>query len=158
MPLTTQLYSYGNKFPKSMSIGHIFHQGRTIYFSEDMTTEELAKYDIRVAPNRPEVNYETHHLGWDEEAFEWTVTPKTEEELQTLLDIKWQTLREERDILLKATDLTAIVMIEKTSAVSESLRTYRQALRDLPSIVTHPDDAIFPDIPDDVFLIGNEGT
>jgi hypothetical protein len=59
-------------------------------------------------------------------------------------------------MLLRGTDLTAIVQIEMTGEVSTELRTFRAALRDLPSNFTNADDVTFPDLPEGVTLIDND--
>ena len=43
------------------------------------------------------------------------------------------TLREKRDGLLKVSDWEIIQELEKGNAISDDMRTYRQALRDLPN-------------------------
>jgi len=43
------------------------------------------------------------------------------------------TLRDKRDGLLKAYDWEIIQELEKGNAISSDMRTYRQALRDLPN-------------------------
>ena len=43
------------------------------------------------------------------------------------------TLREKRDGLLKAYDWEILQELEKGNAISSDMRTYRQALRDLPA-------------------------
>ena len=43
------------------------------------------------------------------------------------------TLREKRDGLLKAYDWEILQELEKGNAISSDMRTYRQALRDLPN-------------------------
>ena len=42
-------------------------------------------------------------------------------------------LREKRDGLLKVSDWEIIQELEKGNAISDEMKTYRQALRDLPS-------------------------
>jgi hypothetical protein len=43
------------------------------------------------------------------------------------------TLREKRDGLLKVSDWEIIQELEKGNAISDDMKTYRQALRDLPN-------------------------
>ena len=43
------------------------------------------------------------------------------------------TLRDKRDKLLKQFDWEILVELEKGNAISSDMRTYRQALRDLPA-------------------------
>lgn len=53
----------------------------------------------------------------------------------------WLLVRVERDELLKATDWAAL---PDSSAYSPELIAYRQALRDIPSQFTNPDDVVWP--------------
>ena len=59
-------------------------------------------------------------------------------------------LRSKRDGLLKASDWEIVSELEKGNAISNDMKTYRQALRDLPSgkdTVAKCDDATFPTKP-----------
>ena len=55
----------------------------------------------------------------------------------------WKKLREKRNLLLAETDWTA----NSDVTMSDAMRTYRQALRDLPSSTSNPDDVVFPTKP-----------
>ena len=55
----------------------------------------------------------------------------------------WKKLREKRNLLLSETDWTA----NSDVTMSDAMRTYRQALRDLPSSTSNPDDVVFPTKP-----------
>lgn len=158
MPTTTKLYSFENRYPTPLPVGMYTRYGTTMTIREDMTAEELAEFNLVLAPDKPTVNDEVERLDWDSENFQWVVTPFSAEELQRVEDAKWHRVREERDSLLKSTDLTAIVELEKTGTVPEALRTFRQTLRDLPSNYDNPDDVVFPDLPEGISLINNDGT
>ena len=59
-------------------------------------------------------------------------------------------LRAKRDGLLKASDWEIVSELEKGNAISSDMKTYRQALRDLPEgkdTVAKCDDAVFPTKP-----------
>ena len=150
------MYSYNNEYPRTIVPGVI--NGRTgdrVVFNHGMTTEELAAFGLKLAPAKPTLT-DTQKIGWDSVAFAWTVTDFSDEELQAVEDQKWMSVRLERDMLLRGTDLTAIVQIEMTGEVSTELRTFRAALRDLPSNFTNADDVTFPDLPEGVTLIDND--
>ncbi len=60
------------------------------------------------------------------------------------------TLRSKRDNLLKASDWEIVSELEKGNAISDDMKTYRQALRDLPDgkdTVAKCENATFPTKP-----------
>ena len=56
---------------------------------------------------------------------------------------KWFDIREKRNQLLAETDFYALSDVTMTTEMSN----YRQALRDLPSSTSNPDDVVFPTKP-----------
>ena len=59
-------------------------------------------------------------------------------------------LRSKRDNLLKASDWEIVSELEKGNAISDDMKTYRQALRDLPTgkdTVAKCENAVFPTKP-----------
>ena len=56
---------------------------------------------------------------------------------------KWEVIREKRNQLLAETDFYALSDVTMTTEMSN----YRQALRDLPSSTSNPDDVVFPTKP-----------
>ena len=103
--------------------------------------------------------------GWDEASQSYTgcVTPNdgvisecrvrelvevfsaTEEELKTAYErCRWEDIRIERDRLIAETDYMAL---QDTSELSDEWKTYRQALRDLPSQSDFPRSVTFPTKP-----------
>ena len=60
-----------------------------------------------------------------------------------LYESKAGLIREERDSLLAATDWTA----NSDVTMSDEMRTYRQALRDVPSQAGFPDNVTWPEKP-----------
>jgi hypothetical protein len=62
-------------------------------------------------------------------------------ELET--ENKWVKLRNKRNKLLAETDFYALSDVTMTTEMSN----YRQALRDLPSSTSNPDDVVFPTKP-----------
>ena len=59
-------------------------------------------------------------------------------------------LRSKRDNLLKASDWEIVSELEKGNAISDDMKTYRQALRDLPDgkdTVAKCENATWPDKP-----------
>ena len=83
----------------------------------------------------------TDHTGsigdtWNGSSYNAPVVTLTDEE-------KWQVIREKRNILLQETDYLAL----SDNTMSAEMTTYRQALRDLPSSTSNPDDVIWPTKP-----------
>lgn len=85
----------------------------------------------------------TDHTGdigdtWNGSSYEKPIIPdnRTDEE-------KWSYIREKRNRLLAKTDFYALSDV----TMSTEIATYRQALRDLPSSTSNPDDVVFPTKP-----------
>ena len=68
--------------------------------------------------------------------------PKTAEDLESELAVKWANLREQRNKLLGETDWNAFTDV----TMSDEMTAYRQALRDLPESVDI-NNIIYPDKP-----------
>lgn len=60
-------------------------------------------------------------------------------------EMHWQSIRNQRDILLSATDWA--VLPDSPHASNQELLDYRQALRDLPETYATPDEVVWPDNP-----------
>ena len=72
-------------------------------------------------------------------------TEPTEAEIQAEIvrleaEQPWKTLRTERNRLLAETDYLAL----SDSTLTDEMRTYRQALRDLPANTTDPANPVWP--------------
>lgn len=81
---------------------------------------------------------------WDEEAYQkWAAAnpkPDPTEQLAT-------EARAKRDALLRETDWTQCLDAPIDAATREAMRTYRQALRDIPEQPGFPDSITWPDKP-----------
>lgn len=84
----------------------------------------------------------------DLETGEVTEREPTAEEIQALLDanieMTWQVIRSKRDRLLKESDWT---VLSDTPTNTAAWKTYRQALRDLPSTTNDPHQVVWPTPP-----------
>ena len=85
----------------------------------------------------------TDHTGeiedtWNGSSYDKPVIPDTRTDEE-----KWNTIRNERNELLKQTDFYALSDVTMTTEMSN----YRQQLRDLPSSASNPDDVVFPEKP-----------
>jgi hypothetical protein len=71
-----------------------------------------------------------------------------EEEAAKELEMQWYQIRNQRDELLKQSDL--LVLIDKwenlTEERKEEIRVYRQALRDIPQGFERPEDVVWPNL------------
>lgn len=71
-----------------------------------------------------------------------------EEEAAKELEMQWRQIRNQRDELLKQSDL--LVLIDKwetlTEERKEEIRIYRQALRDIPQGFERPEDVVWPNL------------
>ena len=65
-------------------------------------------------------------------------------EMQPTTEEKWARIRNRRNGLLHETDYAAL---PDSPEMSDDMKTYRQALRDLPASKSNPDDIIFPSKP-----------
>ena len=85
----------------------------------------------------------TNHTGeiedtWNGSSYDKPVIPDTRTDEE-----KWNTIRNERNELLKQTDFYALSDVTMTTEMSD----YRQQLRDLPTSTSNPDDVVFPEKP-----------
>lgn len=64
---------------------------------------------------------------------------------ELITEAKWEEVRTERNKLLTETDWTQLPDIP--TEVKESWQTYRQALRDVPSTYSSPEDVVWPTRP-----------
>jgi hypothetical protein len=71
-----------------------------------------------------------------------------EEEAAKDLEMQWRQIRNQRDELLKQSDL--LVLIDKWETLieerKEEIRVYRQALRDIPQGFERPEDVVWPNL------------
>tara|TARA_B100001939_G_scaffold91860_1_gene78739 strand:+ start:565 stop:933 length:369 start_codon:yes stop_codon:yes gene_type:complete len=85
----------------------------------------------------------TDHTGemndiWNGSSYDKPVVPDTRTDEE-----KWFDIRVKRNELLAETDFYALSDVTMTTEMSN----YRQALRDLPSSTSNPDDVVFPTKP-----------
>jgi len=80
----------------------------------------------------------------DAEIAEFNANKPTDAELTAQ---KWEGVRTERNVKLAATDWVVTKASETGVAVSDDWKTYRQALRDIPSSQTGPDNITWPTKP-----------
>ena len=128
--------------------------GSTRTDSSTFTADELSSAGITTVSDPPEYNADTHKLTWDTTDIEWEVVALTQEEIDNLISIAWQSIREERDTLLSELDERVSryqsevrIGITTTTDNISDLDTYAQSLRDIPSTYSNPNDVQWPDRP-----------
>jgi hypothetical protein len=117
-----ELYSYKGAFPYPLP-------------------SDMSKYDINdftLASAKPSLA-PGQILGWN--GVDWVVNEPNESEIE----IQWQTIRDRRLDLLKASDVSVIRSVEAGIPVSDDVKAYRQSLRDVtqqpnPFDITWPVD------------------
>ena len=75
---------------------------------------------------------------WDDDK---GVFPTADEMNAAVVKGNWDRVRKERNALLAATDFYALSDV----TMSDSMATYRQALRDLPESVENSEDVVWPE-------------
>ena len=149
------LYSINGEYPIDTLPHRIrLSDGSTRTDSSTFTADELSSAGITTVSDPPEYNADTHKLTWDNSDIEWEVIALTQEEIDNLISIAWQGIRNERDSLLKKTDEKILryqsevrIGITTTTDNISDLDTYAQALRDIPSTYSNPNDVEWPNIP-----------
>jgi hypothetical protein len=118
----SNLYSYKGAYPYSLP-------------------SNMAEYDINdfiLAPEKPQL-LAGQKLEWDNA--NWVISEPTTAEMS----IKWQEIRNQREVMLSASDISILRYLEKGETPSENLLAYRQALRDI-TLQTNPFSIEWPTI------------
>lgn len=78
-----------------------------------------------------------------------TTRDRNNEELQSLLQSKWQPVRFKRNSLLKDSDIevTSDKWEDMNSETKLFWKNYRTQLRDIPQVFVNPEDVVWPDKP-----------
>jgi hypothetical protein len=102
--------------------------------------KDIYNYDINdfvLAPEKPTLS-KGEILEWG--GTNWVVRTPNDAEL----DIKWQEIRDTRNILLSKTDIKILKYLERKLDIPEELLSYREQLRDLPQQQENPFNIIWP--------------
>ncbi len=149
------LYSIKGNYPIETLPHRIrLSDGSTRTDSSTFTADELSSAGITTVSYPPEYNADTHKLTWDNIDIEWEVVALTQEEIDNLISIGWQGIRNERDSLLTKTDEKVLryqsevrIGVTTTTDNISDLDTYAQVLRDIPSTYSNPNDVEWPNTP-----------
>ena len=151
------LYSINGEYPIETLPHRIrLSDGSTRTDSSTFTADELSSAGITTVSDPPEYNADTHKLTWDNNDVEWEVVALTQQEIDNLISIAWQGVRGERDSLLQKVDEKVLryqsevrIGVTTTTDNISDLDTYAQALRDIPSTYSNPNDVEWPTAPGD---------
>ena len=151
------LYSINGEYPIETLPHRIrLSDGSTRTDSSTFTADELSSAGITTVSDPPEYNADTHKLTWDNNDIEWEVVALTQQEIDNLISIAWQGVRDERDSLLQKVDEKVLryqsevrIGVTTTTDNISDLDTYAQALRDIPSTYSNPNDVEWPTAPGD---------
>tara|TARA_A100001201_G_scaffold568_1_gene1501 strand:- start:88 stop:576 length:489 start_codon:yes stop_codon:yes gene_type:complete len=140
--------------------------GSTRTDNSTFTSTDLSNAGITTVSDPPSYDENTHKLTWDETNLNWEVVALTSEELQEIVDIKWQNIRSMRETMLAEADERVLryhsenrIGVTTYSDNISELDTYIQALRDITDTYSNPDDVEWPRTPlttKDIELENNE--
>jgi hypothetical protein len=135
-----------NGQPEKYSISQLRRDNPQVSFSKNPTDETLAEYDVYPVTvlDKPEYDANTHYLAQSDfyqVDGKWQVhyTPE-----QLPYEQVADTIREERDRLLTASDWTQVDDTPLTNAKKIEWAQYRQELRDIPQQDGFPFEVLWP--------------
>ena len=125
--------------------------GTTRTDSSTFTDTDLSNAGIATVSDPPSYDENTHKLTWDKSNLNWEVVALSSEELQEIVDRKWQDIRSMRESFLVEAD-ERILRYQSESRIGvttysdniSELDTYIQALRDITDTYSDPDDVEWP--------------
>lgn len=145
------LYSHNNQYPGDIPERIRLSSGLT-RTGKDYTEEELLDAGYKLVADKP--SCETDEIvEWNSTTGEWSTRKKTIEESIAENDLKWETVKQLRDNLLKESDWTQLddAFLNKTF-LAESLKAlwlqYRLALRTVTQ-QSSPSSVVWPKPPTD---------
>ena len=149
------LYSINGKYPIDTLPHRIrLSDGSTRTDSSTFTADELSSAGITTVSYPPEYNADTHKLTWNNNDVEWEVIALTQEEIDDLISIAWQGVRDERDERIKEVEWRVFRyqseeragITTHTDSISD-LDDYMKKLRDIPQTYSNVGDIIWPTAP-----------
>tara|TARA_A100001515_G_scaffold135196_1_gene125943 strand:+ start:130 stop:612 length:483 start_codon:yes stop_codon:yes gene_type:complete len=151
------LYSIKGNYPVETLPHRIrLSDGSTRTDSSTFTADELSSAGITTVSDPPEYNADTHKLTWDNIGIEWEVVALTQQEIDNLISIAWQGVRDERDVKIKEVEWRIFRyqseeragITTHTDSISD-LDDYMKKLRDIPQTYSNVGDIIWPTAPGD---------
>ena len=149
------LYSINGKYPIDTLPHRIrLSDGSTRTDSSTFTADELSSAGITTVSYPPEYNADTHKLTWNNNDVEWEVIALTQEEIDDLISIAWQGVRDERDERIKEVEWRVFrYQSEERAGITthadsiSDLDDYMKKLRDIPQTYSNVGDIIWPTAP-----------
>ena len=139
-----------NGVQEPYSIGKLRRDNKNVSFPKIVPDHILNAYGVYsvVTADQPSFDQATQVCTRNDVAtdvagqwtYEWTVRYKTAEEMQSYVDDLANAARSKRDNLLAATDWSANTDV----VMSDEMKAYRQALRDVPQQAGFPDNINWP--------------
>jgi len=127
------MYSFRGNTPAPLPERIRLSDGMTRTDKSTFTDEEIADAGyVYVEPFSTPYEERTQKVVWNSGLIAWELLDKTDEEIADYDADMWETVRTERNELLQSSDIDVIKQLESSGAVSQPLKDYRQALRDLP--------------------------
>jgi len=126
-------YSYKGNEPQILPERIRLSNGLTRTDKSTFSEEEILDAGYIYVGSKPVVNEMEEKVVWDSDNTHWKILPLSEDERIAKINERWNVIRQERDQLLKSSDIIALREIEDTGVVSEETKVYRQALRDITS-------------------------
>ena len=123
------VYSYKGQEPQPLPERIRLSNGLTRTDSLTFTEEEIADAGYTLSDPKPVVDPNQQKVSWTTSG--WVVENLSDQEIQSLIDQEWSSVRNKRNELLKNTDWLVIKATELGKAVNEEIVNYRQALRDI---------------------------
>lgn len=139
------LYSLNGAYPVKKLPERIFlSSGISRTDPTSFTEEEILDAGWVQVADTPLFNANTHKAVWNSSLRDWEVIALPTPELEAIQAAKWTLVRQERDTLLKLSDTLLIRELESNGIISQELKDYRQALRDVPINNPDPDRVTWP--------------
>lgn len=138
------------------SIGNLRRDNPSTSFPRNPSDELLAQWNVFpvVEQDPPSFNSATQDLNQVDPTLTnnqwlqtWSVTAASADEIAQRTTAKEVEVRAERDRLIAETDWIVVKAKETSTTVATAMKTYRQALRDLPSADGFPHTMTWPTKP-----------
>ena len=141
----SKLYSFKNMEPNVLPNRIRLSTGLTKTDPSTFTEQDLldAGY-VLVAQEYPSFDPKTQKVVWDINIAAWTVLPLSDQEQLLYTATTATNVRQARNTELQKLDVEVIKQLETSGSVSDKLKTYRQALRDITLQPGFPHEVNWP--------------
>jgi hypothetical protein len=138
-----------------MKNAYSFHPSTGVFLGVDFAQESPLEPGVFLLPagatfvEPPQVS-ENQQAVWLGDSWEVQDTPPEPEPTPETPEpelLTWDTIRAERNFLLSQSDWTQLADAPLSPEQKQAWTVYRQALRDVPSSFTTPEEVVWPEIP-----------